>query len=110
MISRIPLQVTYDDGRTEHVLCTGSDTIMFERAYDLPYSKIGDRLEYMWYLAWACLHRTKRVSATFEEWMTSVELVADDESAGKTEILPLESQAPTSSSATLPMNTDSLPL
>ena len=110
MISRIPLEVTYDDGRTEHVLCTGSDTIMFERAYDLPYSKIGDRLEYMWYLAWACLNRTKRVSLPFEDWIATVEQVADDESAGPTEILPLESPAPTSPSATSPMNTDSLPL
>lgn len=109
MINRIPLIVTYADGRTDQAICTGSDTITFERAYDLPYSKIGDRLEYMWFLAWACLNRTKRVSVPFEEWMGTVELVADDE-AGTTEILPLESPVLTSSSATLPTSSDSLPL
>jgi hypothetical protein len=110
MINRIPLEVTYADSRVDHVLCTGADTIAFERAYDLPTNKIGERLEYMWFLAWACLNRTKRVNLPFEDWMSSVDQVVDDESAGQTEILPLESPAVTSSSATLPMNTDSLPL
>ena len=109
MINRIPLIVTYADGRTDQAVCTGSDTIAFERAYDLPYSKAGERLEYIWFLAWACLNRTKRVSVQFEEWMGTVELVADDE-AGTTEILPLGSPVLTSSSATLPTSTDSLPL
>ena len=108
MINRIALEVTYSDERVDHVLCTGADTIKFERAYDLPTNKIGERLEYMWFLAWACLTRTKRISLPFEDWMGTVEQVADDESAGPTEILPLESQALTSSSVTLPTNTDSL--
>jgi len=110
MINRIPLEVTYLDSRVDRVLCTGADTIAFERAYDLPTNKIGERLEYMWFLAWACLNRTKRVSLHFEDWLGTVEQVADDESAGPTEILPLESPVVTSSSATLPMSTDSLPL
>lgn len=110
MINRIPLEVTYDDGRTEHVLCTGADMIAFERVYNLATNKIGERLEYMWFLAWAGLNRTKRVSLPFEDWMGTVEQVADDESAGPTEILPLESPAPISPSATLPTNTDLLPL
>lgn len=110
MINRIPLEVTYLDSRVDRVLCTGADTIAFERAYDLPTNKIGERLEYMWFLAWACLNRTKRVSLPFEDWLGTVEQVADDESAGPTEILPLENQAPISSSAILPMSTDSLPL
>lgn len=110
MINRIPLEVIYTDSRVDKVLCTGADMIAFERVYNLPTNKIGERLEYMWYLAWACLNRTKRVSLPFEDWIATVEQVADDESAGPTEILPLESPAPTSPSATSPMNTDLLPL
>jgi hypothetical protein len=110
MINRIPLEVTYTDERVDRVLCTGADTIAFERAYDLPTQKIGERLEYMWYLAWACLNRTKRINLPFEDWMATVDQVADDESAGKTEILPLENPVVTSSSAILPTNTDLLPL
>ena len=108
MINRIPLKVTYSDERVDHVLCSGADTIAFERAYDLPTQKVGERLEYMWFLAWACLTRTKRISLPFEEWLITVEQIEDDESAGQTEILPLESPALTSSSAISPMNTDSL--
>jgi len=108
MIKRIPLEISYADGRTEKVLCTGADTIVFERTYDLPTNKIGERLEYVWFLAWASLKRTKKVDIAFDVWMESVEQVADDEMAGPTEILPLESPAVISSSAISPTNTDSL--
>lgn len=108
MIKRIPLEISYVDGRTERVLCTGADTIAFERTYDLPTNKIGERLEYVWFLAWASLKRTRKLDIAFDVWMESVDQVADDESAGQTEILPLESPAVTSSSATLPTSTDSL--
>jgi hypothetical protein len=50
-----------------------------------------------------------KVTRTFEEWLPTVEGVGDDEEAeGLTEIRPLESQAPTSSSSTLLTSSDFL--
>jgi hypothetical protein len=110
MIKRIPLKVEYVDGTVARALCTGADSITFERTYDLGMDQVGKRLEYVWFLAWAALTRTGKVSRTFEEWLPTVEGVGDDEEAeGQMEIRPLESQVLTSPSSTLPTNSDSLP-
>ena len=58
MIKRIPLKVEYVDGTVERALCTGVDSITFERTYDLGTDQVGKRLEYVWFLAWAALTRT----------------------------------------------------
>ena len=109
MIKRIPLKVQYVDGTVARALCTGADSITFERTYDLGMDQVGKRLEYVWFLAWAALTRTGKVHRTFEEWLPTVEGVGDDEdSEGLTEIRPLENPAPTSSSATLPTSSDFL--
>ena len=109
MIKRIPLKVEYVDGTIERALCTGADSIAFERTYDLGTDQVGKRLEYVWFLAWAALTRTGKVTCTFEEWLPTVEGVGDDDEAeGLTEIRPLESQAPTSSSPTLLTSSDFL--
>ena len=111
MIKRIPLKVQYVDGTVARALCTGADSITFERTYDLGMDQVGKRLEYVWFLAWAALTRTGKVTRTFEEWLPTVEGVGDDEEAeGLKEIRPLEKAPPISPSATLPMNTDLLPL
>ena len=109
MIRRIPLKVEYVDGTIERALCTGADSITFERTYDLGTDQVGKRLEYVWFLAWAALTRTGKVTRTFEEWLPTVEGVGDDEdSEGLKEIRPLESPVPTSSSSTLLTNSDFL--
>ena len=109
MIKRIPLKVQYVDGTVARALCTGADSIMFERTYDLGMDQVGKRLEYVWFLAWAALTRTGKVHRTFEEWLPTVEGVGDDEdSEGLTEIRPLENPAPISSSSTLPTSSDFL--
>jgi hypothetical protein len=59
MIKRIPLKVEYVDGTIERALCTGADSITFERTYDLGMDQVGKRLEYVWFLAWAALTRTE---------------------------------------------------
>ena len=111
MIKRITLKVDYVDGTIVRALCTGADSIAFERAYDLATDQVGKRLEYVWFLAWAALTRTGKVTRTFEEWLPTVEGVGDDEEAeGQTEIRPLEKAAPISPSSTLPTNSDLLPL
>jgi len=109
MIKRIPLKVEYVDGTIERALCTGADSITFERTYDLGTDQVGKRLEYVWFLAWAALTRTRKVTRTFEEWLPTVEAVGDDEeSAGQTELRPLEKAAPISPSSTLPTSSDFL--
>ena len=53
MSMRIPLVVTYGDGRTEKVSVGATDLIAFERQYDKPTSAISSgRLEYLWWAAW----------------------------------------------------------
>ena len=107
MIKRIPLKVEYVDGTVARALCTGADSIAFERTYDLGTDQVGKRLEYVWFLAWAALTRTGKVRRTFEEWLPTVEGVGDDEeSEGLTEIRPLENPAPTSPSPTWPTSSD----
>ena len=107
MIKRIPLKVEYVDGTVARALCTGADSITFERTYDLGTDQVGKRLEYVWFLAWAALTRTGKVRRTFEEWLPTVEGVGDDEeSEGQTEIRPLENPVPISPSPTWPTSSD----
>ena len=107
MIKRIPLKVEYVDGTVARALCTGADSITFERTYDLGTDQVGKRLEYVWFLAWAALTRTGKVRRTFEEWLPTVEGVGDDEeSEGLTEIRPLENPVPISPSPTWPTSSD----
>ena len=109
MIKRIPLKVEYADGTVVRALCTGADSITFERTYDLGTDQVGRRLEYVWFLAWAALTRTGKVNRTFEEWLPTVEGVGDDEEAeGQMEIRPLEKEVPTSPSRTLLTSSDFL--
>ena len=109
MIKRIPLKVEYVDGTVARALCTGADSITFERTYDLGTDQVGKRLEYVGFLAWAALTRTGKVRRTFEEWLPTVEGVGDDEEAeGQTEIRPLEKEVPTSPSPTSVTSSDSL--
>ena len=111
MIKRIPLKVEYVDGTVERALCTGADSITFERTYDLGTDQVGKRLEYVWFLAWAALTRTGKVTRTFEQWLPTVEGVGDDEdSEGQMEIRPLENPALTSPSPTSATSSDLLPL
>ena len=107
MIKRIPLKVEYVDGTVARALCTGADSITFERTYDLGTDQVGKRLEYVWFLAWAALTRTGKVRRTFEEWLPTVEGVGDDEELeGQTEIRPLENPVPISPSPTWPTSSD----
>jgi hypothetical protein len=94
---RIPLVVTYEDGRTEQVKVGAADLIAFERTYDKPTSAISSgRIEYLWWSAWHAAKRTKATGLDFDDWVNTVDAVQDD-SDSTSEIVPLESPAPTGS-------------
>ena len=110
MIRRIPVRVDYLDGTFELALCTGADTIAFERQYDLSANKVSERLEYIWFVAWHNLKRFGKTQLDFDPWMDTVGQVGNDEAAGDVEIVPLENPAPTGLSVTSPTSSDLLPL
>lgn len=87
---RIALLVKYGDGREQAVMVSAPDLIAFERQYDKPTSAVGStgRLEYLYWVAWHASKRTGLVSADFDEWLTTVDMVADDPNA-EVEIAPL---------------------
>ena len=110
MIRRIPLRIDYLDGSFELALCTGADTIAFERQYDLSANKVSERLEYIWFVAWHNLKRFGKTQLDFDPWMDTVVQVGDDEEAGDPEIVPLEIPAHIGSSLISPTSSDLLPL
>lgn len=91
---RIPLKVTYSDGREQAVIVSAPDCIAFERQYDKPAPQIvSGRMEYLWWTTW---HACKRVGLTadeFDTWVNGVGFVADDEST-EAEPVPLASDQP----------------
>jgi hypothetical protein len=92
---RIPLQVEYDDGRTETIVATAADAIAFEREYDKPISALNTgRMEYMWFIGWRALTRTKKTDLPFNVWLDTVADLKDEE---VDDIVPLERSQPTGS-------------
>jgi len=90
---RIPLVVTYEDGRSESVKVGAADLIAFERTYDKPTSAISSgRIEYLWWAAWHAVKRTKATGLDFDDWVNIVDAVQDD-SETNSDIVPLESPA-----------------
>ncbi len=85
---RIALQIQYNDERTELVTATAADAIAFERHFDKPISVINTgRIEYMWWIAWHAVTRSKKTELSFDEWLDTVGEVADEETD---DIVPLE--------------------
>lgn len=92
---RIALQIQYNDERTEQVTATAADAIAFERTYDKPISVLNTgRIEYMWWIAWHALSRTKKTELGFDDWLDTVGEVADEE---VDDIVPLERSQSTGS-------------
>lgn len=80
---RMTLTVVYEDGRRETVTAKPADYVAFERQYGMGVGAMADkRFEYMAYLAWIALHRTKREPAHFDEFLAlldDIEFEAGDE-------------------------------
>lgn len=92
---RIALQVTYEDERTEAVMATAVDAIAFEREYDKPIAALNTgRMEYMWYIGWHALKRTKKTDLPFDVWLDTVVELKDEE---VDDIVPLERSQSTGS-------------
>jgi hypothetical protein len=99
---RVPITVEYHDGRREGFFTSPADAVAFERHYDKPVTAIGSgRVEYFWWIAWHSLTRLKRTGLPFEEWLDAVDRVSEDTDE-EADVLPLDLEAPTGSSSTLP--------
>ena len=91
---RIPLNVTYSDGREQAVIVSAPDCIAFERKFDRPASDIvSGRMEYLWWTAWHACKRTGLVAVEFDPWLETVGSIGDDKST-EPDIVPLESSQP----------------
>ena len=85
----IKMHVAYEDGSGVDVSTSMPDFIAFERKYDKAVSSFASepRIEYMAFLAWHNLHRSKRTQLEFDAWLdTLAELTIGEEE----EIVPLE--------------------
>lgn len=98
---RVPITVEYHDGRQVEFSTSPADAVAFERQYDKPITALDGRVEYFWFIAWHALTRQKRIELPFEEWLDTVDRVTSDASE-ETDVLPLDLDQPTGSSATLP--------
>lgn len=74
-VMRIPLTITYIDGRTEDVEALPLELVKFERQYNLPMTVFasgqGRRMEYQLFLGYAALSREADIG-TFDDWMATV--------------------------------------
>lgn len=75
---RMTFKVTYDDGREVEAVAKPKDIVAFERQYGQSMAAFGDEdnpapLEWLFYLAWSPLHRSKREPRAFDEFLDDVE-------------------------------------
>jgi len=88
------LRVAYNDGSGVDITASTPDLIAFERKFDKSFSAFADefRLEYIVWLAWYALTRTKVISVEFDPWTETVDGVTVKAVADPP---PLESSQPT---------------
>jgi hypothetical protein len=85
---KIPIKVTYDDGREVRTVAKLRDVVDFERRYQISYTdamgrreKAGNE-EWWAFLAWSPLHRSGEDTRDFEAFVNSVddlEVLPDEE-------------------------------
>jgi len=95
-VMKISLGVVYEDGSGTTVQASVPDFVAFERKYDKPIAAFQTdvRIEYLSFIAWHALDRTKKTTLEFDPWLdTLAELVVGDED----EIVPLEKTQSTGS-------------
>lgn len=84
---RMNLKVTYTDGRVVDAIARPKDIVAFERQYGKSMAAFADTknpppMEWLYYLAWSPLHRTRQEPATFDDFLDLVDLIeAGDEVA-----------------------------
>lgn len=82
---RMDFKVTYIDGRVVDAVARPKDIVAFERQYGKSMAAFADKdnlppMEWLYYLAWSPLHRTRVEPASFDEFLDLVdEIEAVDE-------------------------------
>lgn len=77
---RMTFKVKYEDGREFEAVAKPKDIVAFERQYGVSMAAFGDEakpppMEWLFYLAWSPLHRSKREPRAFDEFLDHVEEV-----------------------------------
>jgi hypothetical protein len=80
---RMTFNVTYEDGRVVEAVAKPKDIVAFERQYGVSMGAIGEdaRMEWLFYLAWSPLHRSKQEPAAFDAFLdvvAGIDPVADE--------------------------------
>lgn len=90
---RLNFKVTFSDGSATEAIASVADQVAFEREFDKSIADIaGDvRITDMTWLAWHGLKRAGKVSASFDDWVNTVDGIEMADS----EIVPLETNPPT---------------
>ncbi len=93
-MNKVALRVDYSDRSGVDVEATTPDLIAFERKFDKSFAAFADdlRLEYIVWLAWQALTRTKVISVEFDPWTETVDGVTVKAVADP---VPLENSQPT---------------
>lgn len=96
---RMEFKVTYADGRVVNAIAKPRDIVAFERQYNKSMQAFADEanpplMEWLYYLAWAPLHRTRQDPRAFDEFLDDV-----DEVEGVEEAKPVVDPTQTAASA-----------
>jgi hypothetical protein len=96
---KMNLTVKYDDGATAEVVVSAVDFVAFEQEFNRSVARFEAEFKFtdMCWLAWHSLGRRDKNLGEFMAWMEKVDEVTFGET---TDIVPLESTAPPSPSAT----------
>lgn len=91
---RIAMNVVTSDGSAVDVTASTADLVAFEREWDRSVARFSDdfRLTDFCWLAWHASKRTGKTTATFEDWLETVDEV---NAQGEGDIVPLETTQPT---------------
>ena len=96
---RMTFKVTYEDGREVEAVAKPKDIVAFERQYGQSMASFGDEtkpppMEWLFYLAWSPLHRSKREPRAFDEFLDDVDDVSPVEEPEPVPFPPAPSDEP----------------
>jgi hypothetical protein len=95
---KLLFKVTYDDGRVVESAVKPKDVVAFERQYGQTMAAFSEpgkvQLEWLYYLAWSPLHRSKQEPRAFDEFLDSVEEIDEVEEPEPVPFPPAPSAAP----------------
>jgi hypothetical protein len=77
---KLNLQIQFTDKPNEYkqVVCSPSDMIKLETKFDISIASLESNIKitHLLFLAWASETRTKATTASFEEWVDTIESVS----------------------------------